>query len=127
MKIPGIIILIVAMILCFFVSGLFFANSGIIDEDGNLNELKVVQISKALDRIPLVSFDSEELQFLEIRQKCESKNGKWIEGVNECESISEIDCENIDGEYFECESACRNNPNADICILMCVQVCKFDL
>lgn len=61
----------------------------------------------------------------EVKQICESKNGNWIDEFNECEFISEDDCYQLDGDFFECESACRNNLEAETCIMMCVQVCKF--
>lgn len=61
----------------------------------------------------------------DLRQSCVSKNGTWVDEFNECEFISESDCYSMNGEYFECESACRNDPEAEMCIMMCVQVCKF--
>lgn len=57
---------------------------------------------------------------------CEDLGGNWVEGFNECEYISPSDCELLGGVYYECESACRNDPDAEICTLQCVMVCKLD-
>lgn len=61
----------------------------------------------------------------ELGKKCEFLKGIWLEEFDECEGISEGDCYDLGGEYFECESVCRNDPDAEICNMMCVQVCKF--
>lgn len=33
-------------------------------------------------------------------------------------------CESAGGHFNECASACRNNPDAEVCILVCVQECE---
>ena len=219
------ILLILILILCFSISWLFFLNSEMLNENtGELNELKTTEILRALNSIPLININEEEIKFSkhgnvieisediisieyydevktfnhdkdlsdiasgdkvwveysyssegeinvirikkilqvkdvkdyetcyqyggyvedcsaprkcvlgqvtfterdeDLRQSCVSKNGTWVDEFNECEFISESDCYKMNGEYFECESACRHNPETDTCIMMCVQVCKF--
>ena len=63
---------------------------------------------------------------LSLQDKCENLNGTWIEGANECEYISKDSCENIGGQFNECGSACRNDPDAQICTMQCVIYCSFD-
>lgn len=57
---------------------------------------------------------------------CESKNGLWSDEYDECTSISETDCLEIGGTFIECGSACRHDPDAEVCIQMCVQYCTFN-
>jgi hypothetical protein len=54
---------------------------------------------------------------------CQEFDGKWIKEFNECEAISPDQCSNMNGTFKECESACRNDPTAEVCTLQCVQVC----
>jgi hypothetical protein len=56
---------------------------------------------------------------------CELAGGIWLEQYNECEYISKSLCEKYDGVFDECASACRNDPDAEICTMQCVQVCTF--
>lgn len=57
---------------------------------------------------------------------CLSFDGNWVLGFNECEGMSETQCLELGGTYNECASACRNNPEAEICTMQCVQVCSFN-
>lgn len=63
---------------------------------------------------------------LNLETECLKNEGKWIESAQECEGISEESCEMLNGEFNACESSCRNDPNAEICTLECVLVCKFE-
>lgn len=54
-----------------------------------------------------------------------SEGGRWLQEYNECEYLPKQQCEELGGEYNECASACRHDPDAMMCILMCVQVCQF--
>ena len=54
-----------------------------------------------------------------------SEGSRWLQEYNECEYLPKTQCENLGGEYHECASACRHDPDAMMCILMCVQVCQF--
>jgi len=56
---------------------------------------------------------------------CLSFDGNWIEETQECEWMPQEMCDNLGGEYKECSSACRNEPEAENCTLECVQVCQF--
>ncbi len=56
---------------------------------------------------------------------CENLDGTWLEESQECENISQEECENIVGTFDGCASACRNDPNAMMCIQVCVPVCSF--
>lgn len=60
------------------------------------------------------------------QQLCVDAGGKWIDGANECEGISAQYCQEIGGQFEECGSACRNDPNAEICTMQCVQYCSFE-
>ena len=57
--------------------------------------------------------------------QCIANGGKWLGEFNECEGISESNCSEMNGEFKECESACRHNPEAEMCTMQCVQVCQF--
>ncbi len=61
----------------------------------------------------------------ELQTYCEDNNGTWLEESQECEGISEAMCVNEGGVFNECASACRNNPEQEVCTLQCVQVCEF--
>ncbi|MGM5483063.1 MAG: putative hemolysin [Nanobdellota archaeon] len=60
----------------------------------------------------------------ELNQLCESNGGKWLEKHQECEFMPEDKCVETNGEFYECESACRHS-DSDICTKQCVQVCKY--
>ncbi|MBN2566746.1 hypothetical protein JXB02_01515 [Candidatus Woesearchaeota archaeon] len=56
---------------------------------------------------------------------CNDAGGTWLPAYEECEYVSEEDCVGMGGEYFECGSACRNDPEAEICTLQCVPYCAL--
>ena len=59
-----LVISLVVMVSCFFISGLFFLSSGMIDENtGNLNEWRTFQLVSDLDKIPLMHFDTADMEF----------------------------------------------------------------
>ena len=58
--------------------------------------------------------------------RCNDFGGTWLGEFNECEYISSEQCSELNGEYLECESACRHDPNADVCTLQCVPVCSIN-
>ncbi|NQU99015.1 hypothetical protein HQ533_06145 [Candidatus Woesearchaeota archaeon] len=60
------------------------------------------------------------------QENCEYLEGTWVEGFNECEYISEDQCTTIGGTFNECASACRNDPDAEMCTMQCVIVCEFE-
>lgn len=58
-------------------------------------------------------------------QACIAQGGSWDPQYQECVGIRPAQCEAIGGEYNECASACRHNPEAEVCTLQCVQVCQL--
>lgn len=66
--------------------------------------------------------DSETINYADL---CSDLSGTWIKDTRECEYISKQDCEKNGGTFNECESACRNNPDTQICTMQCVIVCQF--
>jgi hypothetical protein len=58
-------------------------------------------------------------------QKCAAAGGAWSEQYKECTGVNEGSCKAIGGTFNECASACRNDPKAEACIMMCVQVCTL--
>ena len=62
---------------------------------------------------------------LSVAEECEEAGGTWLNDYNECEYVGREWCESRGGEFLECESACRHDPEAEICTLQCVLVCKL--
>lgn len=58
-------------------------------------------------------------------EECRAVGGTWSEQYKECTGISQNSCQEIGGRFNECASACRHNPNAEACIMMCVEVCTL--
>jgi hypothetical protein len=56
---------------------------------------------------------------------CLSFDGNWLEESQECEGMAESQCAASGGTFNECASACRNNPEAEMCTMQCVVVCDF--
>lgn len=60
-----------------------------------------------------------------LQRECLNNNGKWIDEFNECEFISKDKCEFLGGTFNECGSACRNNPEVEMCTMQCIPYCSF--
>jgi len=60
-----------------------------------------------------------------VGESCIEVGGVWVADFAECEGVGQEWCASIGGNFYECESACRHDPSAEICIEMCVPVCKF--
>jgi hypothetical protein len=58
---------------------------------------------------------------------CSISKGTWLEEFNECEYLSKEKCDFYNGDFFECESACRHTVSDEPipCTLQCVPVCEF--
>jgi|GEM_PF-981424 len=57
---------------------------------------------------------------------CRDNGGQWLAKYNECEYISQDQCETNGGTYNACESACRHDQSSNsACIKVCVGVCSF--
>ena len=87
-----IIISLILIVTFFFVSWLFFLNSGIIDDNWELDEIQTVKITAELDKLPLINTD--ELVF--------DSHGTLMEIGNETLTFKEgnetfIHSENISG------------------------------
>lgn len=54
-----------------------------------------------------------------------SPAGRWLVPQQECEYMSEEACTARKGQFDPCASACRHDPDAESCVLMCVPVCSF--
>ena len=70
----------------------------------------------------------EELKEFEIREACRLLGGTYIDEHDECEYITQEACEYFGGDFKECESACRHDPEYPevMCTMECVIVCEFN-
>ncbi len=69
--------------------------------------------------------EEETNNLIKQEKVCIENNWKWLTWPSECEWVSENVCLKLGGEFNPCASACRNNPEAQMCTMQCVQVCKF--
>jgi len=69
----------------------------------------------------------EQKLIIKNESTCTSNSGTWYSKTNLCEinSLSENECVQKGGEFNSCASACRNNPDAEVCTLQCVLTCTF--
>ena len=67
------------------------------------------------------------IEELSHEEKCTAEGGTFVAAVNECEYVSEDWCTAQVGDFNECASACRNDPEAQICTLQCVPVCSLPI
>lgn len=90
-------------------------------ENGKLTEIKreVPKTSTTTPPTGKVSENSDE-------GKCVNAGGQWSKEYKECTGVDQKSCVAIGGNFNECASACRHDPNAQVCIMMCVQVCEFN-
>ncbi|MBW2983206.1 hypothetical protein KY327_02790 [Candidatus Woesearchaeota archaeon] len=58
-------------------------------------------------------------------ESCEQAGGEWLPTYGECEGVSKSWCSEQGGSFDQCASACRHDPDADVCTLQCVPVCSF--
>ncbi len=56
---------------------------------------------------------------------CEAEGGAWDAKYKECTGIDSNSCTKIGGNFNECASACRHDPNAEVCTMQCVLVCEL--
>ncbi len=89
-------------------------------ENGKLTEFKreVPTTSTTTPPTGKVSENSDE-------GKCVNAGGQWSKEAKECTGVDQKSCVAIGGNFNECASPCRNDPDAQACITMCVQVCEF--
>lgn len=60
-------------------------------------------------------------------ESCAQKGGEWYPESKVCEvnSLVGTQCTELGGEFNECASACRHNPEAQMCTKQCVLTCTF--
>lgn len=72
---------------------------------------------------------NNEVEEVNLGNICTASGGTWLGDYKECEGagdmLSEEKCTELGGKYFECESPCRHNPQTEMCIKLCMKVCKF--
>ncbi|MCK5027544.1 MAG: hypothetical protein KAS07_03935 [Candidatus Pacebacteria bacterium] len=69
--------------------------------------------------------DVEKIPRGDVAERCEVFGGKWLQLPSECENISQEVCDTLGGVFNECGSACRHDPDAETCIMMCVPYCAI--
>jgi hypothetical protein len=59
--------------------------------------------------------------------QCAQKEGVWYpkEKICEANQLSKSQCIEQEGEFNECASACRHDPEAQVCTMQCVLTCTF--
>jgi hypothetical protein len=60
-----------------------------------------------------------------LAKSCVAAGGTWLAEHLECEYISQEWCSEQSGNFQECSSACRHQPDAQICTMQCVPVCQL--
>jgi len=60
-----------------------------------------------------------------LTKSCVAAGGTWLAEHLECEYISQEWCSEQSGNFQECSSACRHQPDAQICTMQCVPVCQL--
>jgi len=57
--------------------------------------------------------------------RCQQQGGQWAAAHQECLEVTPEACTGMGGQYQECASPCRHQPDAQVCILRCDAVCGF--
>ena len=70
-----------------------------------------------------MNINSNSIRNLDLKSICQDNGGNWLEEFSQCESSNPAVCSQMGGEFKECGSACRNDPDAQICTLQCVPYC----
>lgn len=61
----------------------------------------------------------------DLGESCRANSGNWLSDFNECELVNQDWCIQNQGDFNECASACRHNPEAEFCTMQCIPVCSF--
>lgn len=69
--------------------------------------------------------DKANEQEVSLARACQNAGGNWLSEHNECEGVMEKWCQEQGGSFDSCASACRNDPDAQMCTQQCVLVCSF--
>lgn len=62
---------------------------------------------------------------ISLSEQCKKADGTWLQEYNECEGINSSQCQVLAGEFNECASACRHQPEGRVCTMQCVTVCNI--
>ena len=57
-------------------------------------------------------------------EACMAIGGTWLAEHLECETGEQAWCEAREGSFNPCASACRHS-DSEVCIAMCVPLCRF--
>jgi len=128
------IFLLALILLVFAIIFLVLSKSSFRDLSGE-NEIKSPEIATNIDEekeepseIP-VKKESNLLKNEKNDKKisCENRGGEWFAESAVCEinSFSQNECLAQGGEFNECNSACRHDPEAEMCTMQCVLTCTF--
>jgi putative hemolysin len=71
--------------------------------------------------------NNNNIDVTELEIACNNEGGQWIGSHYECEYISEDFCNNYNGDFNPCGSACRHESDDVICTQQCVAFCKFNI
>lgn len=83
------------------------------------------KVSTSTSGTSITNSNTTKLSDAMAQNLCNSRGGQWSEKVRECLGVDKNVCESIGGQFNECASACRNNPEAQVCTMQCVQVCSI--
>ncbi len=77
------------------------------------------------EKTPSNNVNEEELSELALLCK---EQGSWLEEQQECEWVEETWCDELNGNFNACSSACRHLDAevAEFCTMECVPVCSFN-
>lgn len=128
----------------------FYIGDRIAPQNINIDDKNIVALNYA-DRAPGESFavapshgktiylkyDAQAMEFavpvkdivdgVDYSLSCKNRGGVWYPRGSVCEvnSLSEGECVAQGGIFNECASACRHNPEAEMCTMQCVLTCSF--
>ncbi|PIR58726.1 MAG: hypothetical protein COU69_04170 [Candidatus Pacebacteria bacterium CG10_big_fil_rev_8_21_14_0_10_56_10] len=61
----------------------------------------------------------------QLAERCQQRGGTWLSEFNECEHVDSQACDDLGGSFQSCASACRHDPQAEVCTEQCEPVCSF--
>lgn len=86
------------------------------------------EVKGEIDEMGPIDNISSEMEIkvrAERARNCTESGGIYDLSYDECLGVDGAMCSSIGGTWNECASACRNNPEATICTMQCVQICEF--
>jgi len=83
--------------------------------------ITLLDSTKEADNAKIIS----TFKFLNQKNACQTNGGIWDEQYQECGGITKEVCGKIGGEWVECGSPCRHEPNAKYCIQSCALYCQL--